>query len=49
MSYETIAAVAQQGGLVYFFLLFLAVLVYALRPRAKATFDQAAHIPLRED
>jgi cytochrome c oxidase cbb3-type subunit IV len=49
ISYETVAAFAQQGGLVYFFLIFLAVLVYALWPRNKAMFDDAANIPLRED
>ena len=29
--------------------LFIAVLVYALRPRNKTTFDAAARAPLRED
>jgi cytochrome c oxidase cbb3-type subunit IV len=49
VSYEQLAVFAQQGGLVYFFLLFLAVIVYALWPRNKAGFDAAAQIPLRED
>lgn len=48
-SYEQVAAFAQQGGLVYFFVLFLAVIVYALWPRNKAGFDAAAQIPFRED
>lgn len=48
-TYETLAAFAQQGGTVYFFLLFLAVIVYALRPKNRAKFDHAAHIPLQED
>jgi cytochrome c oxidase cbb3-type subunit IV len=47
--YESIAAFAQQGGLLYFFLIFLAVVVYALWPRNKAKFDEAAQIPFRED
>jgi cytochrome c oxidase cbb3-type subunit 4 len=47
--YETVAAFAQQGGLIYFFLIFLAVIVYAVWPRNKAKFDDAAQIPFRED
>lgn len=49
MQYETVAAFSQQYGLVYFFLIFLAVVVYALWPRNKARFDDAAQIPFRED
>ena len=29
--------------------IFIAIVVYALRPRNKATFDTAARMPLRED
>ncbi len=32
-----------------FVLLFVAVVVYALWPRNRATFDNAANMPLRED
>jgi cytochrome c oxidase cbb3-type subunit IV len=32
-----------------FFVLFFAVLAYALWPRNRGTFDAAAKIPLRED
>jgi cytochrome c oxidase cbb3-type subunit 4 len=32
-----------------FVVLFLAVVVYALWPRNRATFDAAAKMPLRED
>jgi cytochrome c oxidase cbb3-type subunit IV len=49
VEYEQIAAFAQQGGLLYFFLIFLAVIVYAVWPRNKARFDDAAQIPFRED
>jgi cytochrome c oxidase cbb3-type subunit 4 len=49
MTYETLAHLAQTGGLVFFFSLFAAVLGYALRPRNRKTFDSAAHAPLRED
>ena len=49
MSYTTIAEFAQTWGLVYFFVIFVAVLVYALWPSNKRSFDEASHIPLRED
>ncbi|WP_181699856.1 cbb3-type cytochrome c oxidase subunit 3 [Chthonobacter albigriseus] len=49
MDYQALAAFAQQGGTVYFFLLFCAVIVYACWPRNKAKFDDAARIPFRED
>jgi cytochrome c oxidase cbb3-type subunit IV len=32
-----------------FFVLFVAVIVYALWPRNRATFDEASKLPLRED
>lgn len=48
-TYEQIAAFSQQGGLIYFFLFFMAVVAYAVWPRNKAKFDDAARIPFRED
>jgi cytochrome c oxidase cbb3-type subunit IV len=49
MDYHTVAAFAQTWGLVYMVVLFIGVLIYALRPGAKETFDHAAQIPLKED
>jgi cytochrome c oxidase cbb3-type subunit IV len=49
MSYETIARFAQQGGSLYFGALFVVVLIYALWPRNKTAFEEAARIPLEED
>ncbi len=49
MTYQTVAQFAQSWGLVYLIVLFLGVLVYALRPQAKKTFDDAANIPFKED
>lgn len=46
MSYESIATFAQQGGTLYFMLIFLAGVAYALLPKKKAEFDRAARIPL---
>lgn len=50
-TYEALAHFAQTWGLVYFFVLFIAVLVYALWPsRAQQKqFDESARMPLRED
>lgn len=49
LTYEQVAAFAQQGGTVYFFLLFLAIVAYAVWPKNKAKFDAAARIPFQED
>jgi len=50
-TYEFFAKLAQTGGLLYFFVLFVAVLVYALWPsRARQRqFDETARLPLQED
>lgn len=47
--YAAVATFAQQWGLVYFVLIFLGVLVYALWPKNRQTFNEAAKMPLRED
>ena len=49
MTYQTIAEFAQQGGSIYFFLIFLGGCVYAFWPRKKAEFEDAARLPLDED
>ena len=49
VTYETLSRFAQQGGSIYFSLLFVAVLIYALWPRNRARFDAAARIPLDEE
>tara|TARA_X000001316_G_scaffold6901_1_gene1704 strand:- start:429 stop:578 length:150 start_codon:yes stop_codon:yes gene_type:complete len=49
MDYETIAAFSKTWGLVYLVVLFVGVLVYALRPGAKKKFQDAAQIPFKED
>jgi cytochrome c oxidase cbb3-type subunit 4 len=48
LSYETVARFAQQGGTIYFGLLFAAGLVYALWPRHKAAFQRLAVLPLED-
>jgi cytochrome c oxidase cbb3-type subunit IV len=49
MDFATALHLAQTGGLIYFLLLFAVVLVYALRPSAKARFERHARMPLSED
>jgi cytochrome c oxidase cbb3-type subunit 4 len=48
-TYMTLANIAQTWGLVLFVLGFLGVIAYALNPRRKRQFDEAARTPLRED
>ncbi|MFN0262462.1 cbb3-type cytochrome c oxidase subunit 3 [Tepidamorphus sp. 3E244] len=48
-TYTTLAAFAQTWGLLYFVVLFAAVVVYALWPSNKERFDEASQIPLRKD
>ncbi len=49
--YEFLAHLAQTWGLIYFILLFAAVLTYALWPSRsrQQQFDEIARLPLRED
>jgi cytochrome c oxidase cbb3-type subunit 4 len=49
MTYEAVAKLAQQGGSLYFLVIFLAGLAYALWPKNKAGFDKAARLPFDED
>ena len=48
MNYEQIAKIAQQGGSVYFFLIFLAAIAYAFWPGNRAKFKAAKHQLLDE-
>lgn len=49
MTYETVRQISATSGLLYFIAIFAGVLIYALRPKARATFDDAAQIPFKED
>ena len=49
MTYENISHFAQTWGLIYFMAIFACVLIYALRPKSRAKFYDAARIPFRED
>ena len=47
--FEDLAMIARVGGLVYLFAIFVGVLVYALWPSNRKTFDRASKIPLARD
>jgi cytochrome c oxidase cbb3-type subunit 4 len=48
-TYESLAHFAQSWGLLYFFLVFVAVVVFVMRPSQKRRYEEAARLPLRED
>jgi cytochrome c oxidase cbb3-type subunit IV len=48
-TYAFFSHFAQTWGLVYFFVIFLIVLAYALWPSRQKQFDEMARLPLRED
>jgi cytochrome c oxidase cbb3-type subunit 4 len=48
-TYRAVSEFTQTWGLVYFIAIFSVALAYALWPSKKKQFDDAAHIPLRED
>lgn len=47
--YETLSSIAQTWGLALFVVAFALVLIYALNPRNRKTFDEARQIPLNEE
>jgi len=49
MTYETVSRIVQQGGTVYFAVMFAIALTYALRPGKRDEFDRAARLPLDDD
>jgi cytochrome c oxidase cbb3-type subunit 4 len=48
-TYSFLANLAQSAGLIYFMTMFLGVCAYALWPRNRDKFEEAAALPLRED
>jgi cytochrome c oxidase cbb3-type subunit 4 len=49
MSYEAVAMAAQQGGAIYFVVLFLGGLAYAVWPKNRDEFHRAAQSPFEEE
>jgi cytochrome c oxidase cbb3-type subunit IV len=48
-AYKALAEFAQTYGLVYFVTVFAIVIAWAMWPSRKRKFEEAAHVPLRED
>jgi cytochrome c oxidase cbb3-type subunit 4 len=49
MSYEKAAHIVQTWGLVFFLVVFLGAVLYALWPGNRARFKRAARIPLEDN
>ena len=49
MTYEVISRIAQQGGSLYFLLIFAGVCLYAFWPRNRAEFEKASRAPLEDE
>jgi len=49
MTFQEASYFSQTWGLVYLFVLFAGMLIYALRPGARKKFEDAAQIPFKED
>ena len=49
MSYEQVASISQVVALIFFVVLFAAVLLYAFWPGNKKRFERAARLPLEKD
>ena len=49
MTSESLSAFAASWGSIYFALMFLIAVAYALWPSKKTLFDHASRIPLSED
>ena len=47
--YETLSHIAQTWGLVLFVIAFALVLLYALNPSNRKSFDEAGKIPLNDE
>ena len=48
-SFDQVQEFVHSWGLVYFTVMFVIALVYAYWPRNKARFNEAAHIPLKDE
>ena len=49
LSYEQVARFVQQGGTLYFLVIFLAGVAYALWPKNRDAFREMAQLPLKDD
>ena len=49
MDYETLRQLADSWGLLYLFVLFVAIVLFTFRPGSKAAAEDIAQIPFKED
>lgn len=49
MDYNTLREFADSWGLLYLFILFIAIVLYVFRPGAKKSYEEQGKIPLKED
>jgi cytochrome c oxidase cbb3-type subunit 4 len=49
MDYQAVSGFAKSWGLVYLVVMFAIAIGWALWPRNRAKFDEAARIPFKED
>ena len=49
LDYQSMRAFADSWGLLYMFLIFLAVVVWAFRPGSRSMSEDAANIPFKEN
>ena len=49
LDYHSMRAFADSWGLVYMFAIFIAVVVWIMRPGARKSSEDAARIPFKED
>lgn len=48
-TYNAVAEFAQSWGLLYFFIAFVAVVIWVMWPSRKRKYEDASKIPFRED
>lgn len=48
-TYQALAEFAQSWGLVYFFLAFVAIILFVMRPSRRKRYEEMARLPLSED
>jgi cytochrome c oxidase cbb3-type subunit 4 len=48
-TYTAVAEFAQSWGLLYFFIAFVVVVAWVMRPSRKRRYEDASQIPFRED
>ena len=48
-TYTAVAEFAQSWGLLYFFIAFVAIVIWVMWPSRKRKYEDASEIPFRED